>query len=258
MITDDLSKGNIQVTFFLKHLVAHYNSKFCAWGQPLLKTLVTTSDNCAAQFRSRYHFAWMVDFVEESESITTVLAIYLAEYHGKGPADSAAGGAKTKADKAAVYGTTLERAYDLYNFLNAHYKQVLFALCFIENRQPYQMGSFTQCFIFTSFPHTQVTEAHHEALHEINSREFHYFQKGTFPTFFRRDPTPLSSVKQNYCFGARYSGLLEPPKQIFQRKTFCPCACCITGGCTNTLCFKIWESLILTIIICFLVQHVLF
>ena len=75
------------------------------------------SDNCAAQFRSRYHFAWMVDFSEESELITTVLAIYLAEYYGKGPADSAAGGAKTKADEAAVYETTIETEYDLYLFL---------------------------------------------------------------------------------------------------------------------------------------------
>ena len=66
----------------------------------------------------------MVDFAEESETITTILSIYLAEYHGKGPADSAAGGAKTKADEAAVYGTTIETAYDLYVFLNAHYKQV--------------------------------------------------------------------------------------------------------------------------------------
>ena len=90
----------------------------------MLKTLVTISDNCAAQFRSRYHFAWMVDFAEEAESIRTVLAIYLTEYHGKNPADSAAGGAKTKADEAAVYGTTIETAYDLYIFLNAHYKQV--------------------------------------------------------------------------------------------------------------------------------------
>ena len=106
------------------HLVQHYNDKYRAWGQPLLQTLVTTSDNCAAQFRSRYHFAWMVDFAEEAESISTGLAIYLAEYHGKGPADSAAGGAKTKANEAAVYGPTIETAYDLYIFLNAHYKQV--------------------------------------------------------------------------------------------------------------------------------------
>ena len=96
MITDDLSKGNIQVTYFLEHLVDHYNNKYRAWRQPLIQTLVTTSDNCAAQFTSRYHFAWMVDFAEESESITTILSIYLAEYHGKGPADSAAGGAKKK------------------------------------------------------------------------------------------------------------------------------------------------------------------
>ena len=100
MITDDLSKGNIQVTYFLEHLVQHYNDKYRAWGQPLLKTLVTTSDNCAAQFRSWYHFAWMVNFA--AETISTVLAIYLVEYHGKGPADSAAGGAKTKANEAAV------------------------------------------------------------------------------------------------------------------------------------------------------------
>ena len=39
-------------------------------------------------------------------------------------------------------------------------------------------------FYFISFPHTQVTEAHREALHKINSRKFHYFQKGTFPPFF--------------------------------------------------------------------------
>ena len=38
------------------------------------------------------------------------LAIYPAEYHGKGLADSAAGGAKTKADKAAFYGTSIKTA----------------------------------------------------------------------------------------------------------------------------------------------------
>ena len=91
MITDDLSKGIIQVTYFLEHLVEHYNNKYRAWGQPPIRALVTTSDNCAAQFRSRYHFAWMVDFAEESETITTILSIYLAEYHGKGPADFDAG-----------------------------------------------------------------------------------------------------------------------------------------------------------------------
>ena len=59
--------------------------------------------------------------------------------------------------------------------------------------------------------------------------EFHYFQTGTFSTYYRRDPAPLSSVLQNYSFGARYSGLQDPPKEIFQRKTFCACATCISG-----------------------------
>ena len=49
----------------------------------------------------------------------------------RGPPTAAAGGAKTKADKAAVYGTSIETAYDLYLFLNAHYKQVLKTLQFI-------------------------------------------------------------------------------------------------------------------------------
>ena len=48
--------------------------------------------------------------------------IWQGEYHGKGPAESAAEGAKTKADEAALYGTTIETAYNLYLFLNAHYK----------------------------------------------------------------------------------------------------------------------------------------
>jgi hypothetical protein len=55
------------------------------------------------------------------------------------------------------------------------------------------------------------------------------FNQGTFPTYFRRDPSPLSTVKQNYSFGARYSGLQDPTKEIFQRKTFCACAHCISG-----------------------------
>ena len=61
--------------------------------------------------------------------------------------------------------------------------------------------------------------------------EFHYFQKGAFSTYYRRDPAPLSTVLQNYSFGARYSGLQDPPKEIFQRKTFCACANCIAGEC---------------------------
>ena len=231
MITDDLSKGNIQVTYFLEHLVQHYNNKYRAWGQPLIKTLITTSDNCAAQFRSGYHFAWMVDFAEESESVSTVLAIYLAEYHGKGPADSAAGGAKTKADEAAVYGTTIETAYDLFLFLNAHYKEVTHQIVFQFVQHSAILFSKLTLDLNVYNRSTQVTEAHNEALHEINSREFHYFQKGTFPTYFRRDPAPLSTVKQNYSFGARYSGLQDPPKEIFQRKTFCACATCISGEC---------------------------
>ena len=116
--------------------------------------LVTTSDNCAAQFRSRYHFAWMVDYVEESEYITTFLAIYLAEYHGKGLADSAAGGAKTKADEAAVYGTSIETAYDLYVFLNTHYKQVLNTLQFIANWQLRQMSSSAKFYFHTCLKYT--------------------------------------------------------------------------------------------------------
>ena len=71
MITDDLSKGNIQVTFFLQLLVKHYNNIYLAWGQPLLKTLIPTFFNCAAQFRSRFQFAWMVDYAEEAESVKT-------------------------------------------------------------------------------------------------------------------------------------------------------------------------------------------
>ena len=65
---------------------------------------------------------WWI-FVEEAESVTTILAIYLVEYHGKRPADSA-GGVKPKVDKAAIYRTSIETAYDLYLFLNAHNKQV--------------------------------------------------------------------------------------------------------------------------------------
>ena len=40
---------------------------------------------------------------------------------------------------------------------------------------------------------TQVTEVHHEALYDIHCTEFHYFQKGTFPTFFRRDLVCLTT-----------------------------------------------------------------
>ena len=124
MLNDDLSKGNIQVTCFLEHLVWYYNNKYPAWGQPLLKH--SSQLRIFVLLTSNLGFVllgwWILQ--RTSDSVSTVLAIYLAEYHGKGPADSAAVGAKTKADEAAVYGTTIETAYDLFLFLNAHYKQV--------------------------------------------------------------------------------------------------------------------------------------
>ena len=59
------------------------------------------------------------------------LPFILLSIMGRGqPTALAAGGAKTKADEAAVYGTTIETAYDLFLFLNAHYKEVTHQIVF--------------------------------------------------------------------------------------------------------------------------------
>ena len=143
-----------------------------------MKTLIPTFFNCAAQFRSRFQLAWMVDYAEDAESVTTVLAIYPAEYHGKGPADSAAGGAKTNLTKLSSKEPQSKQL-----------KTCSFSKCTLQagtlsNFTSIQLMSLHQTMHKATFhPFTKVTEAHHEALHEIHCRQFHYFRKGTFATY---------------------------------------------------------------------------
>ena len=166
-----------------------------------MKTLIPTFFNCAAQFRSRFQLAWMVYYAEDAESVTTVLAIYPAEYHGKGPADSAAGGAKTKLTKLPAKEPQSKQL-----------KTCTFSKCTLQagalsNFTSIQLMSLRQTMHKATFhPFTKVTEAHHEALHEIHCRQFHYFRKGTFATY-------------------------SPLKLFLWCKTFCPCANYISGEC---------------------------
>ena len=62
--------------------------------------------------------------------------------------DAEGGGGKTGAEQAALHGFEINTAFDLYTFLKQH--------------------------------HSTVTNSYHEALHQVDKREFHYFPRGTF------------------------------------------------------------------------------
>ena len=72
----------------------------------------------------------------------------------KGVWDAEGGGGKTGAERAALHGFEIITAFDLYNFLKRH--------------------------------HSTVTNSYHEALHQVDKREFHYFPRGTFLAFHPR------------------------------------------------------------------------
>jgi len=72
----------------------------------------------------------------------------------KGVWDAEGGGGKTGAERAALHGFEINTAFDLYNFLKQH--------------------------------HSTVTNSYHEALHQVDKREFHYFPRGTFLAFHPR------------------------------------------------------------------------
>jgi hypothetical protein len=42
------------------------------------------SDNAANQAKNNFHFAWMVDYVEEDHGLQTIQQNFTAEQHGKG------------------------------------------------------------------------------------------------------------------------------------------------------------------------------
>ena len=62
--------------------------------------------------------------------------------------DAEGGGGKTGAETAAIHGFEINTAFDLYTYLKQH--------------------------------HSQVTNSYHEALHQVDKHEFHYFPRGTF------------------------------------------------------------------------------
>ena len=197
-ITDDLEKSNEMITFCIDHVREFYDRKnaVCTPPQPPNAHLFCGSDNAANQAKNNYHFSWMVDYVEEDHGLQTIQQNFTAEQHGKGIWDAEGGGGKTGAETAALHGFEINTAYDLYTFLKQH--------------------------------HSEVTNSYHEALHQVDKREFHYFPRGTFLAFHPRRPKALTAIKPYYTFAVRRTGLPEV-KPIFQRRHFCPCAPCTTG-----------------------------
>ena len=182
-ITDDLEKSNEMITHCVDHVREFYDRKNAAAVpvQPPNAHLFLGSDNAASQAKNNYHFAWMVDYVEEDHGLQTIQQNFTAEQHGKGTSsvsflsqhglflplhcylshfffqgvwDAEGGGGKTGAERAALHGFEINTAFDLYNFLKQH--------------------------------HSIVTNSYHEALHQVDKREFHYFPRGTFLAFHPR------------------------------------------------------------------------
>ena len=143
----------------------------------------------------------VVDFAKESESVDTAFAIYLAECHGKGSADSAAGGSKTMADKASICITVIETAYELYIFLGTHYKQVCTRNLSeihvqekintaIKIKLIYKLPQLCMLPWFTTKLYIKLIGGNSI----ISKRDFSYVSM--------KRACPLSSVKQHYSFAA--------------------------------------------------------
>jgi hypothetical protein len=68
--------------------------------------------------------------------------------------DAEGGGGKTGAESAALHGHEFNTAYNLYSYLKQH--------------------------------HSTFTNSYHEALNQVDKREFHYFPRGTFLAYHPR------------------------------------------------------------------------
>ena len=96
--------------------------------------------------------------------------------------------------------------------------------------------------------HSTVTHTYHEALHQIDKREYHYFPRGTFLSYHPRIPKKLAAVKPYYTFAVKKSE--APQKILYQRKHYCPCPNCFTGNylqCFNIAFLGQWNAEEMTI-----------
>ena len=81
-----------KVSEYIDILSKEFDEHSAEYDQPPNETLITNSDNCGYQFKNADGFQWMTDYVNQDDhSIKTMLAMFLAEYHGKGACDEEAG-----------------------------------------------------------------------------------------------------------------------------------------------------------------------
>ena len=84
-ITDDLEKSNEMITHCVDHVREYYDRKNTAAVpvHPPNARLFLGSDNAGNQAKNNYHFAWMIDYVEEDHGLQTIQQNFTAEQHGK-------------------------------------------------------------------------------------------------------------------------------------------------------------------------------
>ena len=86
LYTDDLEKSNEMITHCVDHVREFYDLKNAAATpvKPPNAHLFLGADNASSQAKNNYHFAWMVDYIEEDHGLQTIQQNFTAEQHGKG------------------------------------------------------------------------------------------------------------------------------------------------------------------------------
>lgn len=196
-ITADMRKRNEQVTKFIETIYQVYLEKFENAGRGKPKLFSFFSDNCADQFKTKYHFAWGSDFLQEKD-FDAIFFNYFAPGHGKGICDSEGGIAKHAVANAALHGYKFNNALDLYNWLVEHGG-------IVRSKTP-------------------------NATHSPDRRQYHFFLEGEFLDYHPRD---LKIDKIN-CFYSLNLNRLEP-RTLKSRRTSCFCANCKLGNFTDCL-----------------------
>ena len=74
------------ITHCVDHVREFYDRKNAAAVpvQPPNAHLFLGADNASNQAKNNYHFAWMVDYIEEDHGLQTIQQNFTAEQHGKG------------------------------------------------------------------------------------------------------------------------------------------------------------------------------
>ena len=198
-ISPDPKHSNAFVQHALNEIIDEYKLEFTQEGREL-KHVFVWSDGCAAQFKNKYQFFWLVD---RKDNLRVSHSFFMS-CHGKGPSDSEGAVVKSALRNGEfLYGEYFATTVEAFEYLVKH----------------------------TALAETQVDDAAWRARklrHTISRRTFHYVDYGVVSHDALPEPTEVKPIMSNFYF----DGAKGPPRSastLVYGVLTCTCAGCMAG-----------------------------